>query len=250
MPDKKLTDSEIVKALECCADYKNTKCKGCPLEESCVDNNICGLALDLINRLQAENKSQSIMIKMLKGSIEDYKNSYINQKAENERLKPFEEKIAEYNSHIRVENMLVFASSLEEWLEFMQKTKTEAYKEFAEKLQKKLDPTLIAITKIGCVLVDVSKSHISSDIAVEKIREYLSNLEIETRLSFDMAVCDLLKEMVGEQPILNDVKCIDCEYLELELPYAVCSKAHKGIVAPDDSCGKGKLKETVGEDNV
>lgn len=38
----------------------------------------------------------------------------------------------------------------------------------------------------------------------------------------------------------NDVKCIECEYLELELPYGVCSKAYKGMVSPDDSCGKGK----------
>ena len=65
-------------------------------------------ALDLINRLQAEN----------------------------ERLKPFEDKIAEFNSHIRVEDMLVFASSLGEWLEFMQKTKAEAIKEFAEKVYR------------------------------------------------------------------------------------------------------------------
>lgn len=43
----------------------------------------------------------------------------------------------------------------------------------------------------------------------------------------------------------NDVKCIDCEYLELELPYAVCSKAYKGIVNPNDSCGKGKLRKRV-----
>ena len=55
-------------------------------------------------------------------------------KAENERLKPFEDKIAEFNSHIRVEDMLVFASSLEEWLEFCENLKAEAYKEFAERL--------------------------------------------------------------------------------------------------------------------
>lgn len=52
--------------------------------------------------------------------------------AENERLKPFEDKIAEFNSHIRVEDMLVFTNSLEEWLEFCDNLKAEAYKEFAE----------------------------------------------------------------------------------------------------------------------
>ena len=55
--------------------------------------------------------------------------------AENERLKPFEDKFAEYNSHIRVEDMLVFASSLEEWLEFCDNLKAEAYKECIEKVK-------------------------------------------------------------------------------------------------------------------
>lgn len=41
-------------------------------------------------------------------------------------------------------------------------------------------------------------------------------------------------------PPLNDIKCIDCEFLELVLPYGVCSKGYKGMVSPDDSCGKGK----------
>lgn len=46
----------------------------------------------------------------------------------------------------------------------------------------------------------------------------------------------------------EEVKCIDCEYLELELPYGVCGKGYRGIVSPDDSCGKGKRKER-GADN-
>ena len=107
MPDK-LTDKEIVKALECCSTYKG-KCTDCPAFVK-VDRSKCKQVLigakDLINRLQAEN----------------------------ERLKPFEEKIAEFKSHIRVEDMLVFASSLEEWLEFCDNLKAEAYKEFAELL--------------------------------------------------------------------------------------------------------------------
>ena len=129
MTDKKLTYKEIIKALEDFINH-NGHCVDCP---SLMKN-----ALDLINRQKAENKSQSIMIKMLKGSIEDYKNSYINQKAEIERLKPFENKIAEFKSHIRVEDMLVFANSLEEWLEFCNNLKAEAYKEFAERLKEYL----------------------------------------------------------------------------------------------------------------
>jgi hypothetical protein len=97
--------------------------------------------------------------------------------------------------------------------------KAEAYKECIEKAKSEID----------------SQSHSRS---LEASGE---------RFRIHKILDNLLKELVGEQPILNDVKCIDCEYLELELPYAVCSKAYKGIVAPDDSCGKGKLKEMVGE---
>ncbi len=58
MSDKKLTDSEIVKALECCiGDTDGKDCFGCPLYE--IDDCQAHLnlaALDLINRLQAENE--------------------------------------------------------------------------------------------------------------------------------------------------------------------------------------------------
>lgn len=60
-----------------------------------------------------------------------------HQDVEIERLKPFEEKIAEYNSHIRVEDMLVFADSLAEWMEFCDNLKAEAYKECIQKIKVK-----------------------------------------------------------------------------------------------------------------
>ena len=101
-----MTDNEIIKALECCNDCD---CGGCPCltEDGCKDINYAEI-LDLINRLQTEN----------------------------ERLKSFEDKFAEFNSHIRVEDMLVCASSLGEWLEFCDNLKAEAYKEFAELIKE------------------------------------------------------------------------------------------------------------------
>ena len=58
MPDK-LTDSEIVKALECCTeDIPN--CDECPYDHYCSihsqEHNVLKDTLDLINRLQAENE--------------------------------------------------------------------------------------------------------------------------------------------------------------------------------------------------
>ena len=55
MTDKKFTDEEIIKALECCA---NGKCRECPLfKEDCGDDRICKNALDLITHLQEENET-------------------------------------------------------------------------------------------------------------------------------------------------------------------------------------------------
>ena len=189
MPDK-LTDSEIGKALEICASSTN----GCSHNkytcEDCYLNGqpMCSAVLhqdtiDLINRLQATIKELTEQFNE-QGQAYDvlYKES-LSLKAENERLN-FLLNDAYENNHGLVE--------------LLERAKAEAYKEFAERLQKKIDPTLIAVTMIGNILVEVSKSHITADNAIEKIREYLKDLEIETRLSFDMAVCNLLKELIGE----------------------------------------------------
>ena len=138
MPDKKLTDSEIKKALEYCSNPNNT-CDKCILfnakDDSCqCASNLRLQALDLINRLQAERENYKQVAERQQKISQDRHFEIKELKAENERLKTFEDKIAEFNSHIRVENMLVFASSLEEWLEFCDNLKSEARKEFAERL--------------------------------------------------------------------------------------------------------------------
>ena len=65
MPDKKLTDSEIVKALECCCE--NNNCNGCPLDylifSSECASKLAINSLDLINRLQAENERLKCCVK-------------------------------------------------------------------------------------------------------------------------------------------------------------------------------------------
>jgi FtsZ-binding cell division protein ZapB len=177
MPDK-LTDSEIVKALKCC--ILNDCSRNCPLYYTTLSYRQCREAtrknaLDLINRLQAEN----------------------------ERLKEEKSKLEN-----KIDEIYPLVMQLPN---AMKQAKAEAYKE-----------------------------------CIEKAKDLFPKEDWFTREAFD----NLLNELVGEQPISNDVKCKDCEYLELELPYAVCSKAYKGIVAPDDSCGKGKLKETVGDDDA
>ncbi len=152
MPDKKLTDNEIVKALECCVSSNHICSHTCPMlkNKECLAS-LRKYALTLINRLQEENErllstvqsclntacKQEDLMQMIAKEKQQYFDDLQTAKAENERLKHFEDKIAEFNSHIRVENMLVFASSLEEWLEFCDNLKAEAYKECIEKVKEK-----------------------------------------------------------------------------------------------------------------
>ena len=53
-----MTDNEIIKALECCC--KNNNCEDCPLDYLTFSSQCAGelaiKSLDLINRLQAQNK--------------------------------------------------------------------------------------------------------------------------------------------------------------------------------------------------
>lgn len=73
MPDKKLTDKEIVKALECCSVQKHFVCNECPawVNSKCIGTHKA--VLDLINRLQGE-----------KATWKDYADCL---NAENENLK-------------------------------------------------------------------------------------------------------------------------------------------------------------------
>ena len=151
MTDKKLTDNEIIKALDILAkfDFFGGQRAGRELwnekptdvQDKDIENYSKDVAFlkDLINRQKAENKSQSIMIKMLKGSIEDYKNSYINQKAEVERLKT--------NLNVELEN---FAT------EYDNKIKAEAYKEFAERLKTEYAKGMSWLKKKESYYVNVS----------------------------------------------------------------------------------------------
>ena len=101
MTDKKLTDNEVVKALECCVESKHICPHTCPMlkNKECLES-LRKNALDLINRLQAEN----------------------------ERLK---ERIIEVQ---RCDKELI--ETLNKIHEEKEKTfKAEAYKEFAERLK-------------------------------------------------------------------------------------------------------------------
>ena len=109
MTDKKLTDSEIVKVLECCVTYEF--CTECPLVDNCPsDYSLLKSALDLINRQKAEierlNK-QLEEFKFLESRVNSIKNtpkdtfsgaliSIAEGVARYEAVKEFAERLKEY----------------------------------------------------------------------------------------------------------------------------------------------------------
>ncbi len=133
MPDKKLTDSEIIKAWECCMDEMGCT-KGCPCFNPKAKGSHCTVAkklelekltLDLINRLQAENEE-------LKREIEN--------------LESVQEISPEAKHFVDTKADKVI-SLLNEVIKSQEQIKAEAYKEFAERLCEDRisnDPVVIA----------------------------------------------------------------------------------------------------------
>ena len=122
MPDKKLTDSEIVKALKQCSDCNadlRKSCNGCLLLNYfpyCTENGI-DLGVDLINRLQDKNKAYKYYYDEC---LKDLKKA----NTENERLK--------YCNETNI-------SSIATLHERLKTAKAEAYKEFAEKSVERVE---------------------------------------------------------------------------------------------------------------
>ena len=110
-----MTDNEIIKAVGCCIG--NTKCDECPMfrTQNCM-NKVFGYALDLINRQKEKIKEFDEKLVIRRGLI-DY------QKAEIEQWKE------EANKY---QNLWCIA------VDDIEKVKSEAIKEFAERLKSKL----------------------------------------------------------------------------------------------------------------
>ena len=111
MSDKKLTDKEIVNALECCLDVSPSTCKNCPLFNITNSTMVCSkiatkFALDLITRQQAE-------IERLKGHQKD---GFFNL----------------------LGNCLVFSKTLKDYNDMRKGLKSEAVKDFAERMKGRL----------------------------------------------------------------------------------------------------------------
>lgn len=149
MTDKKPTDAEIIKALECCNKFMVKHCVDCPLFErdfkSC-EKRLGMQALDLINRLQADCENYKQIAENQQRIILDKAFEKKKLKAEIERLTKsvttLTKSISELTDEVerqkkaKDESFLFAANILESEKTVIAETKAEAYKEVAERLKQ------------------------------------------------------------------------------------------------------------------
>ena len=123
MPDK-ITDNDIKKALECCSKPHGEGCNECPLHlTNCLNIDNGQLALDLINRLEAERDNLKESRDRWKQIAEDFDKASRNTEKEIEGLQAENERL---KKGWKADILLT------------ENTKAEAYKEFADRLKKEI----------------------------------------------------------------------------------------------------------------
>ena len=158
MTDKKLTDSEIIKALE--EWIKN-------YDGSYVNFKKLGNALDLINRLQAENSN-------LTSDLTSLQNDLTSAKAENERLRENNKAIMQTIADVH----------------------TEAYKECIEKVKEEIKQALKSNYK--AIQGRIAYYENQGDMFVgDEFVDYC-NGKVDCLRGLDDFLDNLLKELVGE----------------------------------------------------
>ena len=102
----RMTDKEIIKTLECCSNAE--PCENCPCQKQCYETDLIEIALDLINRQQAEIENY-IKVAEYQQNLTLKKSFEIKElKAEIERLQKVNDSftdIGKLYSEIRIETI-------------------------------------------------------------------------------------------------------------------------------------------------
>lgn len=151
MTDKKLTDEEIKKALECCskaeiyADCEKMKCplflglsRGCKYVDN--ENQLYSDALDLFTRQQAENENLKVENQSLRTAGNSLKMHYEEAQTEVERLQNilicFMDALGKVRKVDDIDEISLIPLMSELNKQYRAELKAEAYKEFAERVKE------------------------------------------------------------------------------------------------------------------
>ena len=132
-----ISEAHIIKALEWCTTAHERpgklKCNGCPAQTRC-GNELTAEILNLVNSKDAEIKQKDAEIDILIRKNERLKDEVSELRAEVERLKRHNK---EYGFCNLLGNVLVYSKNLKDYNDMRKGLKSEARKEFAERLKKK-----------------------------------------------------------------------------------------------------------------
>ena len=175
MPDK-LTDSEIVKAIEFCLADKVVHCEDCPFYTQCFfnDESLFKPALDLINRLQAENKDLFYKLEGVMHSVDKWLDGDELKQDEVNRAITMREKTLKIVEDLQAENERLrnayqqCAYEREVFLGEHEEIKAEAYKEFADRLKEKAKKTEIVCSG-ALITMGYSISHKELEILLKEM---------------------------------------------------------------------------------
>lgn len=167
MPDKKLTDSEIIKALSICSN-ENGICSECPYSDDYTNCNtrIATDTLDLINRLQAENERLKNCVKSEDEVMDIAKRT----------MEPLVKEITREQIDIAVKQ-----------------AKVEAYKEFAKKVNDEISEAVYSNHRAITERINEHNANRYED----KICSMWDD-QITALVSIRFYIDNLLKEMAGE----------------------------------------------------
>ena len=167
MPDNKLKDNEIIKALECCYTTENpweNPCKNCPLcdVEECNDVLMAEYVKDLINRQKAENERLRKLQKPTETGgfrIENGKVVFCSDMLNGYRheYKDLDEIVKELNLYMHTDYKNIELISHYKYK--AQTAKSEAYKEFADEIFE-----LFPADKPNTVISRVTVKHILKEL--------------------------------------------------------------------------------------
>ena len=172
MPEeKKMTDAEIIKALECCSNYTGTdSCRECLLEinNECEMNVLESLALDLIKRLKAENDELFYKLQGVMWSVDKWLDGNELKQDEVSRATTMREKTLQITEK--------------------QQAEIERYKGVIKLLEKD---------------VITAKSEVIKEFAMRLKTEFLPEQEFDNTVNLTLSVVrsiidKIAKEMVGE----------------------------------------------------
>ena len=184
MTDKKFTQEQIIKALECCI---NDDCDNCPNGFGNCERNLAELSLDLIHRLKTRIVRYQLKNTNQRNALASLNKKVAEQKAEIERLDALWNSAQDNNF-----NILGLLHKMRKELQTA-KEDNERHKAEVKWWKSQIRDTEDLLAEFDRPIVEVRNEAIKE--FAERLKEIKANLEILRMPLLNMDIDNLVKEM-------------------------------------------------------